>query len=151
MKHSVFCFALATCLSAPAAFAACEIPSPPTGIPDGTTASESELLAAQSVVQSYVTAMNAYIACENEALTVGGENAAAEFRFQLSTRIDNARAEVDAVATRFNAEVQAFRATRPVNALQPRTTPPPTRPPNSPGSTNLPGSTNPPVSTNPPQ
>jgi hypothetical protein len=106
-------------LAAGAARAACEIPAPVASIPDGATATEQELLATQTAIQAYVAAMDRYIACENEQLQTSGENAAAEFLFMMTTRIESARNEVDTIATRFNDAVRAFRAARPAPALMP--------------------------------
>jgi hypothetical protein len=105
--------------AAGAARAACEIPAPVASIPDGATATEEELLATQTAIQAYVAAMDRYIACENEQLQTSGENAAAEFLFMMTTRIESARNEVDTIATRFNDAVRAFRAARPAPALLP--------------------------------
>lgn len=94
------------------AFAACEIPAPVESIPDGATATEQELLSVQTEIRAYVEAMDGYIACENEQLQTRGDNAAAEFLYLISARIDSARKEVDTIASRFNDEVRSFRATR---------------------------------------
>lgn len=110
MRIRVTCLLGAASLFAGSAFAACEIPSLVTEIPDGTTATESELLAVQTEVKAYVAAMDAYIACENEALTRSRDNASEDYLYWMTTRIESARSEVDAVARRFNAEVEAFRA-----------------------------------------
>ena len=102
------------------ASAACEMPSLFAAIPDGATASEQQLLAAQAEVRAYVAAMDRYIACQNQELTAQGETASAEFLYLMSTRIESARKEVDAVATRFNNQVNAFRAARPGASFPPR-------------------------------
>jgi len=99
-------------LAAGGTWAACEIPAPVASIPDGTTATEAELLATQTAIQAYIEAMDRYIACENQQLQTSGGNAAAEFLYLISARIDSARSEVDTIATRFNDEVKAFRASR---------------------------------------
>lgn len=96
-------------LFAASSFAACELPSLVAGIPDGATATEAELLAVQAEVRAYVEAMDAYIACENESLTRTSDNASADYLYWMTTRIASARSEVDAVATRFNDAVAAFR------------------------------------------
>jgi hypothetical protein len=103
-----------------AAFAACEMPALVAAIPDGATAAEAQLLAAQAEVRAYVTAMDRYIACQNEELSVQGENATAEFLFLMSTRIASARKEVDAIAARFNEQVNAFRAAHSATTFPPR-------------------------------
>lgn len=112
-----------------AAVADCEMPTLVAAIPDGTAAREAELLAAQSEVRAYILAMDAYIACENEELEAGRDSATSEYLFQMTSRIESARREVDAVATRFNDEVDAFRATS--QTLAPVSTQPPLAPPQS--------------------
>ena len=110
--------AIAAALGAGQAYAACEIPAPVESIPDGTSATEQQLLAVQTEIQAYVAAMDRYIACENEQLQTRGDNAAAEFLYLISARIDSARKEVDTIAGRFNDEVRAFRAARPAPAAR---------------------------------
>jgi hypothetical protein len=103
-----------------AASAACEMPSLVGAIPDGGTATEQQLAAAQTEVRAYVEAMDRYIACENQELAARRESASPEFLYLMSTRIESARREVDAVATRFNDQVNAFRASRSGASLPPR-------------------------------
>jgi hypothetical protein len=118
MKASALCLALLGVLSARAALAACEMPTLVRSIPDGATASEDDLLAVQAEIQAYVTAMDSYIACENEALEVDGDNATAEYLYLMTSRIEAARSEVDTVAREFNDQVDAFRAAREAGAPQ---------------------------------
>lgn len=119
MKTLAICLVSAAGLFASTAFGACEMPSLVTSIPDGATATEEELLAAQTEVTNYIAAMDDFIACQNEELSVNGDDAAAEYLYQMSARIDFAREEVDAVASQFNDQVNAFRAARQA-ALDPR-------------------------------
>jgi len=112
MRNLAGLLILAAALATETAWAACEIPATIASIPDGAIATEEELLAVQAEIQTYVEAMDQYIACENEQLQTRGENAAAEFLYLISARIESARNEVDMIATRFNDEVTAFRAER---------------------------------------
>jgi hypothetical protein len=96
-------------------FADCELPSLVRAIPDGATASEQELLAVQTEIEAYVAAMDDYIACENEEMSVAGDTASADYLFMMSMRIASAREEVDKVAADFNEQVNAFRAARQAN------------------------------------
>jgi hypothetical protein len=129
MKIIVSCLAVAASVTATAALAACEMPSLVASIPDGATATEQELLAAQAQVKAYVEAMDGYIACQNEETAQASDDGvepATEFYFQMSTRVRMAREEVDAIATRFNEQVNAFRAARQtVTAPASLTAPPP--------------------------
>lgn len=96
-------------LATTSANAACEMPSLVASIPEGATATEVELLAAQAQVQAYIAAMDSYIACQNEEMTANGDDATSSYLYQMSERIEFARSEVDQVATEFNDQVKAFR------------------------------------------
>jgi hypothetical protein len=112
MKAMIYGVAIASCVVAQAASGACEMPALVAAIPDGRTATEQQLLAVQDAVKAYVAAMDRYIACQNEERALQGDNATADFLYLMSTRIESARKEVDAIATRFNDQVNAFRAAR---------------------------------------
>lgn len=112
MKTLASCLAITACLFAHVSFAACQMPSLVASIPDGTTATEDDLFQAQTQVQAYIAAMDAYIACENEELRTSGDSASEQYLYQMTARIAAARAEVDAVASDFNVQVQAFRDAR---------------------------------------
>jgi len=112
MKNPTIWLVPAAALWVTMAQAACEMPTLVSTIPDGTTATEAELLAAQAEVQAYITAMDAYISCENEELTTSGDDATSRYLYQMSERIEFARGEVDRVAENFNQQVVAFRETR---------------------------------------
>lgn len=109
--------AVAIVLCSPSVFAACEMPSLVSSIPDGETATEAALLAAQEEVRAYIAAMDDYIACQNEELAVAGENSTARYWLLMTERVAAARREVDQVATEFNEQVTAFRAARPETAI----------------------------------
>ena len=116
MKTIVIPAALAGALLAPAAWCACEMPSLVASIPDGATATEEQLLSVQQEVKAYIAAMDAYIACQNEEIAANDATASSEFLYLMSSRIESARSEVDAVATRFNDQVNAYRAARDARA-----------------------------------
>jgi hypothetical protein len=99
-------------MSATTAFAACEMPTLVTSIPDGASATEEELLAVQAEIQTYISAMDRYIACQNEEMEGSRDGATADYLYLMSTRIESARKEVDKVATDFNDQVNAFRSAR---------------------------------------
>ena len=112
MKISALCILACSVGLAAGARAACEMPSLVRAIPDGATATEQELLTVQTEIQAYVAAMDDYIACQNEELSVNGSEASAEYLYMMTTRIETARNEVDKVASDFNEQVTAFRAAR---------------------------------------
>lgn len=120
MKITVLGIALASFCSAGTALAACEMPSLVGSIPDGATATEQQLLVVQTEVRAYVAAMDRYIACQNQELSAQGQTRNPDYLYLMSTRIESARKEVDAVATRFNDQVNAFRASRPGASFPPR-------------------------------
>ena len=114
MKTLVSCLVIAGSFFASAAFAACEMPALVDSIPDGATATEEELLVVQVEIEAYVSAMDEYIACQNEEMAENGENASSEYLYLITDRIESARHEVDQIATNFNDQVNAFRAAREV-------------------------------------
>ncbi len=71
----------------------CERPSAPTAIPDGSSASKEEMLAAKKAVDAFKSSVDEYLACEKS-----------------SAKKDGAAAELLKVADRFNAQVKAFKA-----------------------------------------
>ena len=119
MRIATVGLVLVASLSAAAARAACEMPALVASIPDGTTATEAELLAVQTEVQAYIAAMDDYIACQNEEMTADEDDTTADFLYLMSQRIESAREEVDKVARDFNDQVNAFRAARG-SGFQPR-------------------------------
>jgi hypothetical protein len=72
---------------------ACEKPSAPSSIPDGSTASKEDMLAAKKAVDAFKSGMEEYFTCEKS-----------------SAKKDAAGAELVKVADRFNAQVKAFKA-----------------------------------------
>ena len=115
--------ALVAALNAAQAIADCQMPTGIASIPDGATATQEQLLAKQDEVRNYISAMDRYIACQNEELQTRGDDAGSEYLFQMAARIEAARSEVDAVATRFNDAVNAFRAAQPPARQAPLTPP----------------------------
>lgn len=113
MKKSAAFLTLAAGLVSLHAFAACENPSMVQTIPDGSTASMDDMIAAQTAVKAYMAEMETYLACLNEDIEASGEDAAAEFRSLMVTRYNTAVTELEAVAAAFNEQLQAYRAANP--------------------------------------
>jgi len=105
------CFTVVASCCAFAA-AACETPSMVT-IPDGKTATEPQMLAAQAEVKAYVAAMNEYVACIDEEMEAKGENAPEQYKALMVTRHNAAVTEIETVAAAFNDQIKAFRAANP--------------------------------------
>jgi hypothetical protein len=119
MKISATCLLLlGSCVSF-AAFGACENPSI-VSVPDGATSTMDQLLDAQADVKAYMAQMEIYLACINEELEAGGEDATAEFKQLMVTRHNTAVTEMETVAASFNEQVQAYRAAHPEEAEQPQ-------------------------------
>lgn len=112
ISHSALLAALLA-VSAPAT-AACVYPEP-APIPDGSTATEQQMIAAQQAVKSYVAAMEDYLACiaaEHREATVEGEDEEVTAQRQkiLTERHNAAVEEMETVAARFNEQVRAFKS-----------------------------------------
>jgi len=95
-------------------FAACENPTL-VSVPDGATATKDQLLSVQEQIKAYMAEMETYLACINEELEAGGEDATAEFKSLMVTRHNMAVTEMESVADSFNKQVQAYRAANPDN------------------------------------
>jgi len=91
MKKTLSAAILSIALAVPA-FAGCDKPSAPRTIPDGKTAAMDDMMAAKKMVDAFKRGMEDYLSCEKNAYNVA-----------------SAQAELEKVATRFNAEVRAFK------------------------------------------
>ena len=91
---------------------ACEYP-PLVTIPEGREATREEMLEAQTRIRNYVTAMESYLVCVGEELTVAGENAPEVFKSIIYSRHNVAMAELETVANHFNEQLQIYRCRRP--------------------------------------
>ena len=99
-----------------AGFAACDYPQQ-VDVPNGNTASEEEMLEGQNKVKQYVADMEAYLDCivaEEKAALEALDDLEPETEQQredlLTKKYNAAVEEMETVAARFNAQVQAFRA-----------------------------------------
>lgn len=105
-------------IAAPITFA-CDYPEKPS-VPDGSTASKEELLAAKDDVSAYLAGVDDYLTCietaEKEAIAALGEEAGTEDlkrRDQmLSSKFDAANEEKALVGEEFNQQVRAYNAAR---------------------------------------
>lgn len=95
-------------LSGGGAALACDYP-PLVTIPEGREATLEEMLEAQAQVRTYVMAMEAYLACVGEELTVAGDDAPEVFKSIMFSRHNVAMAEMEAVANHFNEQIQIYR------------------------------------------
>lgn len=91
MKLNLIIASLGLVLGTPAL--ACSQPTPPASIPDGKSVSKDVMLAKKKEIDRYKRDVEVYLNCEVNPM-----------------RVQNAQAELDRVANRFNAEVRAFKA-----------------------------------------
>lgn len=91
MKSLVSMTVLWAALAVPAF--ACDRPSAPTSIPDGSSASKEDMLAAKKAVDAFKSGIEEYLACEKSG-----------------AKLEAAQNELVKVADRFNAQVRAFKA-----------------------------------------
>ena len=92
MKKSVsLAVLLMACASS--AFASCDRPSAPAGIPDGTKAAMEDMMAAKKAVDAFKKGMEEYMTCE-----------------RMASKIESAQKELLKVADHFNDQVRAFKA-----------------------------------------
>jgi hypothetical protein len=96
-------------LSATSASAACNYPQD-ISVPDGSQASEDEMLAAQKSVKAYMADMEGYLKClDDESATLGD----AESEEQRAMHVQRHNAAIDAmerVANNFNDQIRAYKA-----------------------------------------
>lgn len=104
-------------IAAPMSFA-CDYPERP-GIPDGSTASKEELLAAKDDVAAYLAGVDDYLTCietaEKEAVAAlesADTEDLARRDEMLSSKFDAANDEKALVGEEFNQQVRAYNAAR---------------------------------------
>lgn len=97
---------------------ACEYPERPS-IPDGSTASKEEMLAAKADITTYLEGVDAYLLCiENEekaavqALDNPDKDELARRDKMLSQKFNAANEEKALVGEEFNQQVRAYNAAR---------------------------------------
>lgn len=100
--------ALAFAAAAPVAGAACVYP-PEVKIPEGSTATKPEMQAANAAVKEYMAKVEDYLAClDKEEADLG--DAVTDEQKQLHTSRHNAAVDaLNAVAARYNEQVQAYK------------------------------------------
>lgn len=111
---AVGCFLL---FAAPLSFA-CDYPERPS-IPDGSTASKEELLAAKEAVGAFLADVDSYLTCienaEKEAVAALDNPNPEDLKRRdemLSSKFDAANEEKALVGEQFNQQVRAYNAAR---------------------------------------
>jgi hypothetical protein len=107
-RFTALALALLFAAAAPTAQAACTYP-PEVTIPEGKTATKPEMQAANAAVKEYMAKVDEYLAClDKEEADLG--DAVTDEQKQLHTSRHNAAVDaLNAVAARYNEQVQAYK------------------------------------------
>ena len=117
MKVLLPALLIAAALASPA-HAACTVPTNEVKIPNGSTASMEEMLAAKKAIQENNAVVETYTQClkaEQEAkIAAGGTDMKDEAKVKISTEYANLQnvevEKLQKLADQFNVEVRAFKA-----------------------------------------
>lgn len=104
-------------LAAAAASAECTYPKSPSGLPDGATATEEEMVTGMKAIKEYNGQVTAYLGCleteMNTRIEAAGADAKADQIEQIKaihTKRHNAAVEeLEATASRFNEQVKVYK------------------------------------------
>lgn len=88
--------------------AACEYPAE-ISVPNGTTATEAEMKAANQAVKQYMAAVESYLACLDEEEKALGSSVTEEQKKVHTARHNAAVDALNAVAGRYNEQLHAFK------------------------------------------
>ena len=104
--------ALVLALGSIAAHADCAYPKAPAAIPNGTTASEAEMVAAMTAFKTYDADVKAYGAClEQETKDkAAGTAQLMQLKTMQTKKLNAAVSELEGKAKEFNEQVRAFKA-----------------------------------------
>ena len=106
MHRMTLCAALAAAiLTSLTAFADCTLPPPPSKIPNGSTASEQDMIAAMNTLKEYNGDVTVYLKCLD--YEVKQNRMAANVR---DSKNNSAVAELQSIADKFNQQVRAFKS-----------------------------------------
>lgn len=109
---------LAGLLAAAAANADCSYPKAPSGLPDGSTATQEEMVGGMKAIKEYNAQVTEYLGCleseMNTRIEAAGPDAPAEQVEQIKSihtkRHNAAVEELESTAARFNEQVKVFKA-----------------------------------------
>ena len=106
MNRMTLCAAFAaTILTALPALADCTLPPPPSKIPNGSTASEQDMIAAMNTLKEYNGDVTVYLKCLD--YEVKQNRMPSNVR---DAKNNSAVTELQAVADKFNQQVRVFKA-----------------------------------------
>jgi hypothetical protein len=116
MKKVIRAVAATVLFAAPAFGLACEYPERPT-LPDGSTASKDEMIAAQSAVKAFLASVDEYLNCieqeEKDAVAAMDDPDEETIKRRdelLSKRFDAANEEKFLFGEKWNQQVRAYNA-----------------------------------------
>ncbi|HTY51348.1 MAG TPA: hypothetical protein VMB48_16805 [Steroidobacteraceae bacterium] len=104
MRHRLIGAAIVGALLALPAFADCDLPAPPSKIPDGSVASEQEMISAMNTLKQYNGDVDVYLKClefeerQNRLSPTDHER-----------EHNNAVSVLQAIAAKFNEQVRIFK------------------------------------------
>lgn len=109
---------LAGLLAVAAAHAECTYPKAPSGLPDGSTATQEEMVTGMKAIKDYNGQVTVYLECleteMNTRIEAAGPDAPADQLEQIKaihTKRHNAAVEeLESTATRFNEQVKTYKA-----------------------------------------
>lgn len=109
---------LAGLLVVGAASAECSYPKSPSGLPDGSTATQDQMVVGMKAIKEYNAAVSSYLECleseMNTRIETAGADAPADQVEQIKaihTKRHNAAVEeLESTAARFNEQVKVFKA-----------------------------------------
>jgi predicted transglutaminase-like cysteine proteinase len=104
-KHFLAALTIGCLLSAPAAFASCGLPSAPSKIPDGSTASMQAMVSAMQTVKEYNHDVETYLKC------LDFEARQNQLSSESVLSLHNAAVErLQRVTAKFNKQVRIFKS-----------------------------------------
>jgi len=97
------------------AHADCAYPKPPDSMPDASTATKDQMLAAMALFKQYNTDVDAYVACLDQETAdkvkdAGGAGAIMQIKAMQAKKKSAASDERTAKIEEFNKQVRAFKA-----------------------------------------
>jgi hypothetical protein len=109
---------LAGLLAAASASAECSYPRSPSGLPDGATATEDQMVTGMKAIKEYNAKVSSYLECleteMNTRIEAAGADAPADQVEQIKaihTKRHNAAVEeLESTASRFNEQVKVYKA-----------------------------------------
>nr|WP_298727932.1 hypothetical protein [uncultured Steroidobacter sp.] len=118
MIKTVITATLLASLAVATASAECTYPKAPTGLPDGATATQDQMVTGMKTIKEYNSQVTNYLSCleseMNTRIEAAGPEAPAEQVEQIKaihTKRHNAAVEeLEATAARFNEQVKVFKA-----------------------------------------